>query len=761
MAPSKPETCIPSGRLRSAALAVALAAALLAVAMTTQAENMLPNSGFERVDTEGMPVGWYTLTPNGQPAVTARIAHPGYNSRNCLLVESNEQLTVFDLHPVPVEMSKIGSSKMLFTCYYRTEQEPCAQMSLVTFAEDFHIKEWYTRPLQVEAKNIPNSNEWSLLSWQFEALPGGRQVIPLIRVTGLGKLYVDNVALRPYPAEVSATLTDAGTLQEPPDKRRTTIYLTNHTSQKRELQVVLIAVAEEGGAKRMQQTVQIKPNGTGMLHLDYTMPVNIPHSLQLVVRDANSGAVYEHMQSIPTPLLTAIFTKPAFRSTILPTLPLDSLEITGRINAAPQLARQLRLKVEIAETGVQFTEPSDQIRRPGPVNFTIILPHTDLLSGDYTMLITASLPNDQFKQQIQLPLHCLIPSDSEVGYDHQQRLWVNGTPMLPRGLYYVCQRSDLAAIAAAGFNFVIVPSARASYAIGEEARNQKISLLISSPRFAQDFWQNLERKFGQNPALLGWCIMPRPDKQTIPPEVTADVCRQLQSISPSHITLMSLASPSLLRYYSEFPDIVATWSLPVPAAPITSVAQMVDEAIEASSNMRPVWAVIQAVGPAWYSDKSLDPKGAGRAPTPEEVRAMTYLSLVHGANGLIYYGYDIPAFPGTKSFKLPNDAPEIWSELANINQQLSWLAPVILNGQRRLLPPAADGDVHLGAWNYQGGNYIIAVNTSSQGIVTELTLPEIEATRLSAMFERRWISASDGVFKDSFTPHEVHIYSTR
>jgi len=541
MAPNRLGTCPPSRRLRSAALAVALAVALLAVATTAQAENMLPNSGFERVDTEGMPVGWYTFTPSGQPTVTARIAHPGYNSRNCLLVESNEQLTIFDLYTAPIEMSEVGSSKMLFTCYYRTEQEPGAQMSLVTFAEDFSIKEWQTRPLQAEAKNIPTSNEWSLLSWQFEALPGPRQVMPIIRVTGPGKLYVDNVALRPYPAEVSATLTDAGTVQELPDKRRTTVYLTNHTSQRRELQVVLIAMAEGGGAKRMQHTVQIKPNGTGMLHLDYTLPVNIPHNLQLVVRDADSGAVYEHMQSIGAPLLTARVTKPAFRSTILPTLPLDSLEITGKINATPQLARQLRLEAEIAETGVQAIEPSDQIQRPDPVNFTITLPPTDLLSGDYTVAITASLANEHFEQQIQLPLHRLTPSDSEVGYDHQQRLWVNGTPMLPRGLYYVCYRSDLAAIATAGFNFAIVPSTRASYAFGEEARNQKISLLISSPGIVADLWENLERKFGQNPALLGWCVMPRPDKQTMPPEVTANVCRQLQSISPHHPTLMSLA----------------------------------------------------------------------------------------------------------------------------------------------------------------------------------------------------------------------------
>jgi len=744
----------------STSVAVALAATLLLLAATGYAGNLLSNPGFERVDAEGMPVSWHTFALSGEPAVTVSIAHRGYQSRNCLLVESEEQLTVFNVYAPPVEMSKIGSNKMLFTCYYRTEQQPAAQMSLVTFAEDFYINEWHTRPLQAEAKDIPPSDEWSLLSWQFEALPGAQQVVPLIRASGPGKLYIDNVALRPYPDEVSAVLTCLGALSEPPDKRRTTVYLTNHTSQRRELQVVLIAVAEEGGAKRMQHTVQIKPNGTGMLHLDYALPVDVPHSLQLVVRDADGGAVYEHTQSLAPPLLKARFIKPAFRNTLLSTLPIEKLEIAGQINALPAVARQFRISAEISEIGVEATEPSDSITRTGPADFTIRLPLADLLSGEYTVIITAALDRGP-EHSLSLPLRKLVPSDSEVGYDHQQQLWVNGTPMLARGLYYVCQSEDLAAIARAGFNFAVVPSTRASYAFAEEARKQEMPLLISSPRVAEDSWENLERKFGQDPALLGWYVLPRPDQETTPPEVAANLCRQLRSISPRHPTLMALASPSLLRYYSNFPDIVAAWSLPIPTAPITCVAQMVDAAVAATTDLHPVWAVIQVAGPAWYADENLDPDSSGRLPTSAEVRAMTYLALVHGATGLIYYGYDIPSFPGTKAFKLPNDAPGLWAELSNINQQLRWLAPVILQGEWRLLPPASGGDLHLAMWQYQGGNYIIAVNTSDSAMVAEFSLPEIEAQRLYAMFEQHWLTSIEGRFQDSFTPHQVHIYSTR
>jgi len=736
---------------------IVLAAGLLLPAVRGYAGNLLLNSGFERVDVEGMPVGWRTFVPIPNSAAIMSIAHPGYNSRNCLLLETEEQLTVLDTHAPPVEMSEISSSKMLFTCYYRTEGAPGAQMSLVTFAEDFYINEWQTRPLQAEAKNIPPSDEWSLLSWQFEALPGGRQVVPLIRITGPGKLYVDNVALRPYPDEVSATLTCCGALRELPDKRRTTIELTNRTSQNRELQVVLLAAAEGNGAKRLQHTVQIKPNGTGMLHLDYALPVDIPHTLQLVVRDADSGAVYEHTQLLAPPLLKARFIKPAFRSTLLSTLPVEKLEIAGQINALPAVARQFRLSAEISEIGVKVTEPSDSIIRTGPTDFVITLPR----SGEYAVIITASLDDGHTQHSLRLPLRKPVSSNSEVGYDYQQQLWVNGTPMLARGLYYVCKPEDLSTIAQAGFNFAVVPSTRASYAFAEEARKQKMPLLISSPRQGVEIWENLERKFGQDPALLGWYVLPRPDQQTTPPEIAADLCRQLRSISPRHPTVMALASPSLLRYYSDFPDIVAAWSLPIPTTPITCVARMVDAAVEATTDAHPVWAVIQAAGPAWYADASLDPHGMGRAPTPAEVRAMTYLALVHGATGLIYYGYDIPSFPGTKAFKLPEDAPELWTELSRINQQLCWLAPVILQGKHRLLPSVSGGQLDLATWQYQGSNYIIAVNTANSAVVAEFSLPEIKAQRLYTMFEHRWLNSSEDRFQDSFAPHQVHIYSTR
>ena len=140
---------------------------------------------------------------------------------------------------------------------------------------------------------------------------------------------------------------------------------------------------------------------------------------------------------------------------------------------------------------------------------------------------------------------------------------------------------------------------------------------------------------------------------------------------------------------------------------------------------------------------------------------MTYLALVHGAKGLVYYGYDIPAFPNTRAFKLAEDAPATWAQLPAMNRELQWLAPIILQGERRLLSTASKGDLHLALWDYDGGDYAVAVNTSDRDVVADFRLPDVEAQQLSVMFEHRLLTRSDGTFQDSFAPHDVHIYSAR
>lgn len=735
------------------------------------AANLLANGDFERSDEEGGAANWFIPHWGKDPNAEAERVGRGYQSPYCLLLTGKSEPILFGVFSPPVEIAELPTRGLLFTCYYRTREQPQAQISLMTFAEDFRQDEWQTPAVQAEAQNIPQSKGWNLLSWYFEAVPGARQIVVMVRIHGTGQLYIDKAALRPYPDELSAQVQAVGMLDQLPNMCLTTLHLTNRTERERKLRAVLVAVDEKGRATRPpHRDVTIDPRGEGQLALPYRFALGQPHNVQIIVSDPDTGDIYEHQQVRSPGLIEAHFRYPAFRGIILDDIPISHVEIAGRINAAEDLAPRVRLSAQIADLELVATEDNGAITRPTPDSFVIKLPLDKMLTGDYTVSIRAEFEDPRLHQTLQLPLRRLPPSPSQVGYDSRNRLWIGGSPILPRGLYHVAEPEDLAPIAAAGFNFVVVPARRASSALAEQAEKVGLSLVVASlslgsagePGSTGGLWQNLHRKFGNSPSLLGWYVVPRPDQQTLPPALMQQLHEDLQQISPAHLTIMALSSPSLLGSYSDFADIIAAWSLPIPDTPITAVAQMVGAARRAVQGRKPVWAVIQASGPGWYGDARLDVHARGRAPTTAELRAMTYLALMHGANGLIFYGYQIPAYPNTKAFHLVKDAPELWEELATVNRELQWLAPVVLGGQRMLLPPAADGALELATWQYEGGLYVVAVNTSDRGLVSQFQVPDAAGNSLQALFENRSLpTAADGTFQDSFAPYEVHIYTAR
>ncbi len=679
-----------SPALRTSLLVLSL---LTTVLSPSAAANLLANGDFERPDEQGGAANWFTHGWGEPSDAEARLVSGGYQSRHCLMLEGKAEPILFGIFSPPVDIAELPTRRLLFTCYYRTREQPQAQIALVSFTEDFRPREWQTPCVQSEAQNIPTSSGWNLLSWYFEPVRGARQVIVVVRLTSRGQLYLDKAALRPSPDELSAQVQAAGMLDQLPNMCRTIVRLTNHTDRERRLRTVLVARDKKGKTARAQQDVTIAAQGEGELSLLYRFPLGRPHDIQVIVSDPETGDIYEHQQVHSPGLIEAHVVQPAFRGTILDDIPIRHVEIVGRINAAEDLARRVKLSAQIADLDLQATEDNGAISRPAPDSFVIQLPFDQMLPGEYTVSIRGQFDPPHLQQTIQLPLRRLMPSPSQVGYDSRNRLWVQGAPILPRGLYYVTESQDLGGIAAAGFNFVVVPSPRASYALAEKVEELGLSLVVSSPSLdsgapeVRSLWNNLQAKFGASPALLGWSVLPRPDLKSVSPVTMATLYEDLQQISPAHPTILALSSPSRLRFYSDFADVIVAWSLPIPDLPITALAQVVDAARQAVQGRKPVWAAIQASGPGWYRDASLDIQGPGRIPTVTELQAMTYLALMHGATGVIYYGYEIPAYPNTRAFHLVDDAPALWEAMAPLNRQLQWLAPIILSGQRMLLPP--------------------------------------------------------------------------
>lgn len=98
-------------------------------------------------------------------------------------------------------------------------------------------------------------------------------------------------------------------------------------------------------------------------------------------------------------------------------------------------------------------------------------------------------------------------------------------------------------------------------------------------------------------------------------------------------------------------------------------------------------------------------RGPLRAPTPEEMRCMAYLSIAHGATGLVVYYY--------KDIKLSADAGVRWDAVKAIARDVEQIAPILLSSAaagRRLR--CDNPEVDWRAIERDGKTYLIAVNST-------------------------------------------------
>ncbi len=145
-------------------------------------------------------------------------------------------------------------------------------------------------------------------------------------------------------------------------------------------------------------------------------------------------------------------------------------------------------------------------------------------------------------------------------------------------------------------------------------------------------------------------------------------------------------------------------------------------------------------------------------PTPAQVRAEVWMSLIHGSRGLIYFVHQFK--PRFIEAGLLADA-EMTRAVSAINQQIVALAPVL---NSPTLPDAV-------AVTSSNAEVPIACMVKRQGGVTWLFAVAMRAGKTSATFElkgagthvevlgeARGMESRGGKFQDTFEPYEVHLY---
>jgi hypothetical protein len=145
----------------------------------------------------------------------------------------------------------------------------------------------------------------------------------------------------------------------------------------------------------------------------------------------------------------------------------------------------------------------------------------------------------------------------------------------------------------------------------------------------------------------------------------------------------------------------------------------------------------------WIEARRMDCKGEELDPTPETLRAESWLSIAGGAHAIGY-------FPNSWN-------PDVGAEIARVNHEIQTLVPALVE------PPTAasvapGSDVKAGAREHNGAVYVIAVNASRVPGAATINVPLVGDRVLRTLDGIHTVTASGGTFTDSFAPLEVRIY---
>ena len=202
--------------------------------------------------------------------------------------------------------------------------------------------------------------------------------------------------------------------------------------------------------------------------------------------------------------------------------------------------------------------------------------------------------------------------------------------------------------------------------------------------------------------------------------------------------------------YTRGADIVSFDVYPVnDGLPLWYVAQGVDRLRQWSNHEKPVWNWIETTG-------FNEPSGA---PSPEQVRAEVWMSLVHGSMGI---GYFVHVFaPSFIEAGLLAD-PTMRDAVAAINQQITELAPV-LNTQsisNVVTVTSSNGAVPVDTMAKRAGGslYVFAVGMRDGSTTASFALRGVDTGSVEVLGESRTLTVSGGSFQDDFSPYEVHLY---
>ncbi len=271
-------------------------------------------------------------------------------------------------------------------------------------------------------------------------------------------------------------------------------------------------------------------------------------------------------------------------------------------------------------------------------------------------------------------------------------------------------------------------------------------------------------------SVLAWLIADEPELGGGTPEQMRAIHSFVKKLDPHRPTAVVIHRSDRYGQYREASDILMTDRYPVPDTPLNHIAETTRWAGIQKGDKGPVWAVIQAFG---YQCPQL--KGWGlREPTYEEMRAMTFLSIIYGAKGIFYF-----TFTGSE-YRIM-ESPGHWNDLKKIVRELNGIYPLLLaaGDYNKVRVEITDGPqkddrgllpVHISekrlikdTGGFKAGRYFIAANATDKEIKATFLFDALSKknSTIKVMGESRSLNSDSGTFSDTFKPYEIHVYRTK
>lgn len=193
-------------------------------------------------------------------------------------------------------------------------------------------------------------------------------------------------------------------------------------------------------------------------------------------------------------------------------------------------------------------------------------------------------------------------------------------------------------------------------------------------------------------------------------------------------------------------DRYPVWGNAFPNENLNPVSFVCDKLREITGPGKTVYMVLQGVGMLeWDSD----PNNDGRRPNWIETRFMGYSSVIHGARGLLYWG----------QYYITPDA-ELWSSIKRLASEFRVIGQPIAAGERLTGWTAANPNLEGLLKRHENRLYLILANRSSGRVPNAaLHCPGLGTPALEVLFENRSLPHTQGSFRDTFEPWEVHVYT--